>query len=68
LSKVKYSPSLPFAFTEHGAVMLASVLSSERAIEVNVQIVQIFIRMREMFLTRKDILMKLEKLERSGST
>ncbi len=51
LNKLKYSPSLPFAFTEHGAVMLASVLSSERAIEVNVQIVRIFIRMREMFLT-----------------
>ena len=44
--------------------MLASVLNSERAIEVNVQIVRIFIRMREMLLTRKDILMKLEKLEK----
>ena len=66
LNKLKYSLSLPFAFTEHGAVMLASVLSSERAIEVNVQIVRIFIRMREMFLTRKDILMKLEKLERKA--
>lgn len=64
LSKLKYSPNLPFAFTEHGAVMLASVLNSERAIEVNVQIVRIFTRMREMFLTQKDILLKLEQLER----
>jgi hypothetical protein len=66
LNKLKYSPSLPFAFTEHGAVMLASVLNSERAIEVNVQIVRIFIRMREMLLTRKDILMELEKLEKKA--
>jgi hypothetical protein len=50
----------------NGAVMLASVLNSERAIEVNVQIVRIFIRMREMLLTRKDILLKLEKLERKA--
>jgi hypothetical protein len=46
--------------------MLASVLNSERAIEVNVQIVRIFIRMREMLLTHKDILLKLEKLEREA--
>lgn len=66
LNKVKYSPNLPFAFTEHGAVMLASVLNSERANEVNVQIVRIFARMREMLLTHKDILLKLEQLERKS--
>jgi len=38
LQKIKYSPYLPYAFREHGAVMLASVLNSERAIKVNVQI------------------------------
>lgn len=63
LNKLKYSTSLPFVFTEHGAVMLASVLDSERAIEVNIQIVRIFTRLREMLLTHKDILLKLEKLE-----
>ena len=46
--------------------MLAGVLNSERAIEVNVQIVRIFTRMREMLLTHKDILLKLEKLERKA--
>lgn len=66
LNKLKYSPNLPFAFTEHGAVMLASVLNSERAIEVNLQIVRIFTRMREMLLTHKDILLKLEELERKA--
>ena len=64
LNRLKYSPKLPYAFTEHGVVMLASVLNSERAIEVNVQIVRIFTRMREMLLTHKDILLKLEQLER----
>jgi hypothetical protein len=39
LKTLKFSPNLPFAFTEHGAVMLASVLNSDRAIEVNIQIV-----------------------------
>jgi hypothetical protein len=42
LKNLKYSPNLPFAFTEHGAVMLASVLNSDRAIEVNVRIVKLF--------------------------
>lgn len=61
---LKHSSQPPFAFTEHGAVMLASVLNSDRAIEVNVQVVRIFTRMREMLLTNKDILLKLEQLEK----
>jgi len=60
LATMKYSPALPYVFTEYGAVMLASVLNSDRAIEVNVQIVRIFTRMREILLTHKDILLKLE--------
>lgn len=64
LATMKYSPVLPYVFTEYGAVMLASVLNSDRAIEVNVQIVRIFTRMREILLTHKDILLKLEQLER----
>jgi hypothetical protein len=42
LKNLKYSPNLPYAFTEHGAVMLASVLNIDRAIEVNVCIVKLF--------------------------
>ena len=64
LATLKFSPNLPYAFTEHGAVMLASVLNSERAIEVNIQIVRVFTRMREMLLTHKDILLQLEKMEK----
>jgi hypothetical protein len=63
LRSLKYSPGLPYAFTEFGAVMLASALNSERAIEVNIQIVRIFTQMREMLLAHKDILLKLEQLE-----
>jgi hypothetical protein len=54
----------PFAFTEQGVAMLSGVLSSDTAIEVNIQIIRIFTRMREMLLTHKDILLKLEQLER----
>jgi hypothetical protein len=54
---------MPMAFTEQGVAMLSSVLNSERAIKVNIQIIRIFTRMREMLLTHKDILLKLEQLE-----
>ena len=64
LESLKYSTVLPFAFTEYGAVMLASVLNSDRAIKVNIQIVRIYSLMREMLLTNQEILLKLEQLER----
>ena len=52
----------PFVFTEHGAVMLASVLNSERAIKVNIQIIRIFNKMREMLEAHKDILLQIEQI------
>jgi len=55
---------LPFAFTEHGVLMLSSVLNSDRAIQVNIQIMRIYGKLREMLMTNKDILLKLERLER----
>ncbi|OFY70027.1 MAG: DNA-binding protein [Bacteroidetes bacterium RIFCSPLOWO2_12_FULL_37_12] len=55
---------LPNVFTEQGVAMLSSVLNSETAIEVNIQIIRIFTRMREMLLTHKDIFLKLEQLEK----
>ncbi|HEV2478089.1 MAG TPA: ORF6N domain-containing protein [Puia sp.] len=55
---------LPNAFTEHGVLMLSSVLNSERAIKVNIQIMRIYTKMREMLSTHTDILLKLEQLER----
>lgn len=55
---------LPLAFTEQGVAMLSSVLNSESAIKVNIQIIRIFTRMREFLLTQKDLLLKLEQLEK----
>jgi phage regulator Rha-like protein len=55
---------MPFAFTEQGVAMLSGVLNSERAIEVNIRIIRIFTKLREMLLTHKDILLKLEKIEK----
>ena len=55
---------LPYAFTEHGVLMLANVLRNERAIQVSIQIIEIFVKIREMLLTHKDILLQLEKMEK----
>jgi phage regulator Rha-like protein len=54
----------PFAFTEHGILMLANVLRSERAIAVSIRIIDLFVRMRQVMLAHKDILLRLEQLER----
>jgi phage regulator Rha-like protein len=58
---------MPFAFTEQGVAMLSSVLNSETAIRVNIQIIRVFTRMREMIMTHKDILLQLEKIEKKLS-
>jgi phage regulator Rha-like protein len=57
--------TLPFVFTEHGVLMLSSVLNSDKALEINIQIVRIFTKMREMLLTHKDILLQLEEMKKS---
>src|SRR5258706_15809958 len=54
----------PYVFTEYGVLMLSSVLSSERAINVNIQIMRIYTKMREMMMTSQEILLKLEQLEK----
>jgi hypothetical protein len=64
LQNIKYSPYLPYVFTEHGTVMLANILNSERAIQVSIRIVEIYIKMREYILTNKDLLLKMEQLEK----
>lgn len=54
---------LPYVFTEHGVLMLSSVLNSERAMAVNIHIMRVYTKMRELILTNQDILKKLNKLE-----
>ena len=63
LKNIKYSRVLPYVFTEHGALMLASVLNSPRAVEVSIYVVKVFVRLREMLNSRKDLARKLEDLE-----
>lgn len=53
-------------FTEHGVLMLANVLRSNRAIQVSIRLIEIFVKMREMLSTHKDVLLKLEQLERKS--
>jgi phage regulator Rha-like protein len=55
---------LPFAFTEQGVSMLSSVLNSERAVQVNIQIMRTFTQLREMVSTHKALAQKLVELER----
>lgn len=61
--KMKYSYSLPYAFTEHGVAMLASILKSERAIKISIIIVKAFVRLREIMSMNKEIAYKLRELE-----
>ena len=55
---------LPYVFTEHGAIMAASVLNSTRAIEISVHVVRAFVRLRELVSTHKELSQKLNQLER----
>ena len=59
LEKLKYSRSLPYAFTEHGAIMVASILNSPMAVETSIFVVRAFIKLREMIA---ELLVLLKKL------
>jgi len=63
LVRLKFSPNLPYAFTEHGAIMAANVINSARAIHTSVQVVRAFIRLRQMIATNKDLARRLNELE-----
>jgi len=60
----KYTKYRPFAFSEHGVTMLASVLRSEKAIKMNVAIVRAFIALREMAMNYKELAGKIDEMER----
>lgn len=64
LKKLKFSPVAPHVFTEHGAIMAASVLNSPRAIEVSVFVVRAFVQLRETLAKHKEVARKIEQLER----
>jgi hypothetical protein len=66
-SKQHLGGYLPYAFTEHGVLMLASILRSKIAMQVSVRIIETFVKMRELLSLHSDILLKLERLETQTS-
>ena len=64
LHNLKFSKTLPFVFTEYGAVMLASVLNSEKAIAVNVQIVRTFTKIRKFLADNTELRLEIEKIKK----
>lgn len=54
----------PYVFTENGVAMLSSVLNSERAVQVNIAIMRVFVKLREMIATNKDLARKLSDMEK----
>ena len=63
LEKGRHSKYLPYAFTEQGVAMLSSVLKSKRAVQVNIEIMRAFVRLRRMLSVHKDLERKLTDLE-----
>jgi hypothetical protein len=61
---LKHSTALPYAFTEHGALMLANVIKSATAIEVSILVVRAFARLREIIRTHKDLQQKIDEMEK----
>jgi hypothetical protein len=68
LRRLKYSPTMPLVFTEHGALMAASVLNSPRAVEVGLFVVRAFVRMREVVSSHKELAGRLDELESKVGT
>ena len=64
LKGLKYSPTLPYAFTEYGAIMLANVLSSPIAIQASIQVVKTFVRLRQLLVSQTNLAKKLSELEK----
>ncbi len=68
LSRLKFSPTLPYAFTEHGALMAASVLNTARAVQISVYVVRAFVALRTSIVSHKELARRLDQLERKVGT
>ena len=64
LKALKFSPQLPYAFTEHGALMLANVIKSPMAIKMSIAVIRAFVKLRKITTTHKDLQRKIEAMER----
>ncbi|MBE2202891.1 MAG: ORF6N domain-containing protein [Chthoniobacterales bacterium] len=65
LARLKFSKSLPYAFTEHGAIMAATVLNSPEAVKMSVFVVRAFVQMREQLATNAAILKRLAEIDKT---
>jgi phage regulator Rha-like protein len=63
-SKSHLGGNLPYVFTEHGVLMLANVLKSERAIQVSISIIELFVKLREMLLANAELRYEIEKIKK----
>ena len=63
LARLRFASARPYAFTEHGAIMAANVLNSRRAVELSVEVVRAFARLREMVASHKELAKRLDELE-----
>jgi len=68
LAKLRFSAALPFAFTEHGALMASAVLNTPKAVDVSIFVVRAFVRMREALASHKELAKRLAELERKVGT
>lgn len=64
LRGLRFSPTKPYAFTEHGALMVASVLNSPRAVDTSVFVIRAFVRLRQLVVTHRELARKIEELDR----
>ncbi|ODS34619.1 MAG: ORF6N domain protein [Candidatus Scalindua rubra] len=64
LKRLKFSPNTPYAFTEHGAIMLATVLNSPIAVRASIEVVRAFVRLRQMLASNAELARKLAALEK----
>jgi hypothetical protein len=65
LQRLKFSPQFPYAFTEHGAIMAASILSSPTAVAMSVFVVRTFVQMRERLIANTEILKRLAEIDKT---
>ncbi len=63
LNSLKFSKTNPYAFTEHGAVMLASVLNSEQAVQTSILVVKVFVELRKSIASHEELTRKINALE-----
>ena len=64
LRKLKFSSALPYAFTEHGTMMLANVINSEKAVETSIRIIEVFVKMRDYMYENTLIKLELEQIKK----